>query len=58
MLEVTGTLIVDDRANFNKMRLWTPADVSRQVTAMLAAVAPEPAKVTEFENIIEELFPA
>ncbi len=58
VLEVTGTLIVDDRANFNKMRLWTPADVSRQVTAMLAAVAPEPAKVTEFENIIEELFPA
>ena len=57
VLEATGTIIVDDRRCFEQMKTWQPADVSRQVIKMVAAIAPDAEKVANFEIAIRELFP-
>ena len=57
VLEATGTVIVDDRRCFEKMKSWKPADISRQVNKMAAAIAPDAGRVASFETAIRELFP-
>ena len=57
MLEATGTVIVDDRRCFERMKTWKPDDISRQVNKMVAAIAPDAEKVANFETAIRELFP-
>jgi hypothetical protein len=57
VLEATGTLIVDDRGAFDEMRRWRPADLTIQIQRMIAAIAPDQARVSEFENAIRDLFP-
>jgi hypothetical protein len=57
VLEATGTLIVDDRQSFREMKRWRPSDLSRQAAKMLAVIAPDAAKVREFETAVRELFP-
>jgi hypothetical protein len=57
VLETTGTLIIDDRKSFEELGAWLPADISRQVRQMIAAVAPDPGKVAEFEAALGDLFP-
>jgi hypothetical protein len=57
VLEATGTVIVDDRRCFEKMKTWQPADISRQVNKMITAIAPDASKVANFETAIRELFP-
>ena len=55
-LEVTGTLIMDDRAGFEAAKRWTPADISRQMNRLIAAVGPDADKVAGFETTVPELF--
>ena len=57
-LETTGTLIIDDLAQFKEMQRWQPQDISEQIRRMIAATAPKAGKVAEFETAIHELFPA
>lgn len=57
VLEVTGTLIVDDRSGFEVMRRWTPAEISQQMSRLIAAIGPAADKVAEFETAVRELFP-
>jgi hypothetical protein len=57
VLEATGTLIVDDRASFEAMKLWGPTDISCQISKMMCAIAPDEHKAAEFENTIRDLFP-
>jgi hypothetical protein len=57
VLETTGTLIVDDRANFEEMKRWQPADLSLQVRQMIHSIAPDDGKAAEFERTIHDLFP-
>jgi hypothetical protein len=57
VLESTGTLIVDDAGLFAEMKRWTPADISIQITKMIASVKPDAAKVTDFEAAVRGLFP-
>ena len=55
VLEATGTVIMDDRRCFEKMKTWKPADISRQVNKMAAAIAPDAERVANFEAAIREL---
>jgi hypothetical protein len=57
VLESTGTLIVDDAALFAEMKGWAPADISKQITKMIASIRPDGAKVDEFEAAVRGLFP-
>jgi hypothetical protein len=57
VLEVTGSLIVDERKSFDAIRRWTPADISQQVARMISAIAPDNSKVLEFEAALRDLFP-
>ena len=57
VLESTGTLIVDDARLFTEMKRWGPADVSRQIEKLIASVAPNGAKVADFEEGVQGLFP-
>ncbi|MBN2684293.1 MAG: hypothetical protein JXR40_03350 [Pontiellaceae bacterium] len=57
-LETTGTIIMDDKAQFKEMQRWQPADVSEQIRRMIASIAPQKQKVSEFETAARELFPA
>lgn len=58
VLEVSGSVIMDDETVFATMRSWTPADVAQQVKQMIASTAPEKNKVAEFEAAAAELFPS
>jgi hypothetical protein len=57
VLEVTGTLIADDRAQFEEMQRWQPEDITRQVNKMVASIMPDSEKVANFQIAIRELFP-
>lgn len=57
VLEVTGTVIVDDHRCFERMKFWKPDDISRQVNKMVAVIAPDAERVANFETAIRELFP-
>ena len=57
VLECTGTLIVDDDGLFREMKRWSPADISKQIRTMIASIAPDGAKVADFEAAVRELFP-
>lgn len=57
VLEASGAIVMDDAAAFQAMRAWTPAQISWQVRAMIAGLAPEPARVAEFESAVSELLP-
>jgi hypothetical protein len=57
VLEATGTLLVDDRAQFEAMQHWQPEDISEQIRLMLASIMPNAQKVIEFEASVHELFP-
>jgi len=57
VLEATGTLIVDDRLQFEEMRRWQPEDITGQVNSMVASIMPDAEKVANLQNAIRELFP-
>jgi hypothetical protein len=57
VLKAIGTVIVDDRRCFERMKTWKPDGISRQVNKMVASIAPDAEKVTNFETAIRELFP-
>lgn len=57
VLEVTGSLIVDDLKTFDAMQSWDAADISRQIELMIGVVAPPADKTAEFESAVAELFP-
>lgn len=57
VLESTGTLIVDDAGLFEEMKGWSSADISKQIRKIIASVAPDGAKVANFEAAVRGLFP-
>lgn len=57
VLEATGSLILDDADTFRSLRAWSRRDISLQIGFMLAAIAPDAAKVRKFETTARGLFP-
>ncbi len=57
VLEATGTMIVENRADFNAMREWGPGDISVQIHKMLTAICLERKEINKFERNIRGLFP-
>lgn len=57
VLEATGTMIVENEADFNAMREWGSDDISVQIHKMLTAVCPDRKEINKFERNIRGLFP-
>ena len=57
VMEATGVMIVDDEDVFEKMKSWTPSEVTEQINKMAKAICPNEEKINKFEEDLIGLYP-
>jgi hypothetical protein len=57
VLEASGSVFVDNPAEFDEMSKWGPAKITDYVDRLASSIAPDPRRVKGFEAALGRLFP-